>query len=317
MSGPVGDVLNHRVLVAGAHAQGLFMRVEHAPREGETVLGWDYDEPADGGKATNQAIAAARLGAPVALLTVVGDDPRGKRLLSCLKDERIDSRWVCVAPNRRTDVGFVMLPPSGIPVLTTASELSREIDAKFVRDAAAAFVAARVVVCQFESPDSGVAEAFRIARETGATTILNPAPFRQIDAELLALVDVLVMNEHEAAAWLGAEHLPEDLAAAIDARSSTCDVIVTLGSRGAVLVQRDRETFSVPAATVTATDTTGAGDALVGAVAASIQAGTPLRDAVQLGVRAATASVRRPGSFPSYPTADELTPPRAVPRRAK
>src|SRR6476646_3271505 len=107
------------IVVVGAHVQGLFMRVAHVAAEGESALGWDYAEPEDGGKATNQAVAAARLGAPVALVSVVGSDERGRRVLDYLDREGVNTRWVTVVDGA-TDVGFVMLPPSKVPAIASA-----------------------------------------------------------------------------------------------------------------------------------------------------------------------------------------------------
>src|SRR5579884_1285492 len=114
------------IVCVGAHIQGLFMRVNAVPAEGETVMGSGYDEPWDGGKATDYAVAAARLGAPVRLVTALGNDARGRRWREYFEACGIDTRWVLELAGA-TDVGVVMLPPSGIPAIVSLDDLSREL----------------------------------------------------------------------------------------------------------------------------------------------------------------------------------------------
>jgi ribokinase len=115
------------LVVVGAHSQSLFMHVSAIPREGETVAAHGFEETLDGGKATNQAVAAARLGAPVRFLSLVGDDERGRRILRYLHEQGVDTRWVGVADGP-TDVGFVLLPPSRIPAIASCDDLSVRLD---------------------------------------------------------------------------------------------------------------------------------------------------------------------------------------------
>src|SRR5919201_4896092 len=191
------------IVVVGAHAQGLVLRVERVPREGETVVAEGFEEPLDGGKATNQAVAAARLGAPVSLVTLVGDDARGRRAREAFAGFGIDVRGV-VQVEGGTDVGFILLPPSGVPAIATAIDRNLELDGAFVERAAPIVREASVCVCQLEAPQEAALAAFRLAREASALTILNPAPPAELEPELLALTDVLVPNEHEAA-FLGGD----------------------------------------------------------------------------------------------------------------
>ena len=123
------------IVVIGAHSQSLFMHVSAIPAEGETVGAFGYEETADGGKATNQAVAAARLGAPVRFVSVVGNDERGRRILEYLDGLRIDRRWVHLA-DAPTDVGFVMLSPRRIPAIASCQDLSRHLDGQYVYQAA-------------------------------------------------------------------------------------------------------------------------------------------------------------------------------------
>ena len=142
------------------------------------MLAVGFDEPEDGGKATNQAVAAAKLGAPVRLVTLVGNDARGQRWRAILDGYGIDTRYVLEADGP-TDVGFVMLPPSRVPAIASSRDLSIALDSDAVLSAAAAFADASVVVCQLEAPQSCALAAFRLAHAAGARTILNPVRYGQ------------------------------------------------------------------------------------------------------------------------------------------
>jgi ribokinase len=292
------------VVVVGGHAQGLVLHVGSIPKEGETVLAHGYHEPMDGGKATNQAVAVARLGVPVRLLTVLGSDDRGLRALAYFRDVGIDVESSVVVDGA-TDVGFVMLPANGVPAIATAMDRSVDVSVAFVREREAAIADASVVVCQLEVPPKTVVEAFRIGRRHGATTILNPAPAVPVDAALFELCDVLVPNEHEAATLVGEDAAPGALAALLRERLDVGCVVVTAGDDGAYATV-DGSVEHVPAAAANAVDTTGAGDAFVGALATRLRVGESLLEAVRFAVRAATIKVERAGTMPSFATAEEV-----------
>ena len=293
------------IVVAGAHVQSLFLHVDAVPREGETVLGSGFEEPEDGGKATNQAVAIAKLGVPVRVVTVVGRDERGRRWRRILDRYGIDTRYM-EEVDGATDVGFVMLPPSGIPAIVTSSELSLLLDDELVMRCADGYRDAAVVVCQFEAPQSGAVASFRLGRAAGAITILNPAPAQELDPELPGLIDVLVPNEHEAAVLAGSTAPPQELADRLCERNG-CAVVVTAGADGCYCATPDELRLHVPAPAVRARDTTGAGDAFVGALAASLREGDTLTAAAAFATQAASVSVGRPGTMPSYPTRAELS----------
>lgn len=294
------------IVVAGAHGQSLLLQVDAVPREGETVLAVGFDEPEDGGKATNQAVAAAKLGAPVRLVTLVGNDARGQRWRAILDGYGIDTRYVLEADGP-TDVGFVMLPPSRVPAIASSRDLSIALDSDAVLSAAAAFADASVVVCQLEAPQSCALAAFRLAHAAGARTILNPAPSADLDPGLVALTDILVPNEHEAAALDGGLARPDELAARLAGRYG-CAVVVTAGPRGCFADVPGLGGWHCPAPVVQAADTTGAGDAFVGALAARLRAGDDLPAAAAFATEVASISVTKPGTMPSYPTAAQLGP---------
>jgi ribokinase len=276
------------------------------PAEGESVLGRGFDEPWDGGKGSNQAVAAARLGARTVLVAVLGSDERGRRWRAFFEREGIETRW-CFEVDGPTDVGFVLLPPSKVPAIASAMERNAELP-QFVAAASAVIASASVVVSQLETPQEAALAAFRIAREAGALTVLNPSPAAVLDPVLVALTDVLVPNEYEAAALVGQGGEPAELALALAERVGAA--VVTAGGAGAFIAVGG-QVEHVPAPAVDVVDTTGAGDAFIGALAVLLREGAPLREAVAFAVRAASLAVTRPGSMPSYPTAAELSSPPA------
>jgi ribokinase len=283
------------------------MHVTEVPKEGQMVTGWGFADPEDGGKATNQAIAAARLGAPVVLVTVVGNDTLGARARASLERNGVDTRWVFESPGA-TDVGFVLLPPTKIPAITTTQERSRELPKLVVAHGANVVRSAAVVVCQLEAPQTVARTAFRLARAAGATTVLNPAPAEDLDPDLLSLTNVLVPNEHEAATLAGVEAPPRQTASRIASHWPWIDVVVTAGADGAYVVRHgvDRPTH-IPALEVSdLVDTTGAGDALTGALAFCLRQGVDLVDATRFAVRAASISVARQGTIPAFASLADL-----------
>jgi ribokinase len=294
------------IVCVGAHMQGLFMHVERIPREGESVRGWGFSEPIDGGKVANVAVAAARLGAPVQLVTVVGTDERSDRWISYFDGEGIDTRGI-VRFEGPMDVGPALLPPSKVPAVISVGDMSARLDEVLVRGRAEVFRSAAVVVCALESPIDGVEVAFSLGREHGALTLLNPSPVADGTDDLLRIVDVVVANEYEAEELSDGLDDPAAAAAAIHSRFELPTVIVTAGVRGAYVADRRAGSLHVPAPAVyPIADTTGAGDAFLGALAVHLRAGAELVAAVTASVQAASVSCTRAHTMPSFPTAQEL-----------
>ncbi|MGA3031518.1 MAG: ribokinase [Candidatus Limnocylindrales bacterium] len=294
------------IAVVGAHGQSLFMHVMAIPREGETVVAFGFEETVDGGKATNQAVAAARFGAPVRFVSVVGNDERGRRILRYLDEQDIDRRWVEVVDGN-TDVGFVMLSPRRIPAIASCQDLSHLLDAQFVERAARAIIGSSIVVCQLEAPPACARAAFELARANGAMTLLNPAPMVPLPPGLLELADVLVPNQHEAAAIVGREAPAAELADRLADIAPWAHVIVTAGEDGAYLGRAGGRGGHIAAPRVQAVDTTGAGDAFVGALAACLRDGLDLVEAATCAVSAAALSVTRPGTLEAFASREMVT----------
>jgi ribokinase len=295
------------IVCVGAHMQCLFMRVERVPSEGETVLGSAYGEPTDGAKASNVAVAAARLGAPVALVTVIGDDERASRWKRFFADEGIDTRFVATRPGP-TDVGVVMLPPSMIPAIISVADISQSLTDHVADAAYEALSQASIVIGALESPQSGIARAFEIGKASGAQTLLIPSPAVPLELRLAAVTDILLPNQHEAAVLAGTSEAPETLARRLVETLPACAVLVTAAEDGVHVAEAGALTVHVPAVNVgEVVDTTGAGDAFTAAVSVMLRAGRGVADAARFAVWVAGYSVTKASTMPSYPTRAELS----------
>lgn len=293
------------VFVAGSINMDLVATTVAQPRPGETVAGRDFRR-SPGGKGANQAIAAAKLGAPTSLVGKVGADPFGVELRDFLSRQGLDTARVGLV-NAPTGVALVVVDRAGENSIVVVSGANDTLSAQDVGEVP--FAAGDVALSQFEIPQVAIASFFERAKQVGATTMLNAAPALLERAELLAAADVLLVNELESAAFGagGGEAEPAralEAARRLQARASQT-VVVTLGPRGLVAVGPQGEQV-IGGHAVPVVDTTGAGDALAGALAARLALGDSLARALQAANAAAAISVGRPGAAESSPTAVEL-----------
>lgn len=291
------------VFVLGSINQDFVLRVERRPEPGETVTDAELST-GSGGKGANQAAAAARLGASVAMLGRVGDDEFGAPLVDALDEKGIDTSLVERVSNKSTGAAFVTVTPDGENAITVAPGANRSLTPEDVDAASGAIGAAGVVVAQMEIPRETVLRAVEVADAAGVRALVNLAPPFEVPRELLDKLDPLVVNEHEAAFLLGdaVEGVRGALAAApqllaLGPRSA----VITLGEDGAVFSDGER-TDHKPAPQVKVVDTTGAGDAFVGALATRLARGDSLAEAVAYAVRAGSAAVTREGAQGALPT---------------
>ena len=281
------------VCVIGSANLDLVATTDRLPEPGETVLGHTYSEHA-GGKGLNQAVAAARAGATTAFCAAVGDDDAARQLLEVMTDEAIDVSGVqrlSGTPTGRALIGVSAHAENSIIVVAGANAALEP--AHVVEHAAAA----RVVLAQLEVPLATVHAGLAAGRAHGAITILNPAPATDLSAEILALCDVVIPNEHEIEILGGLRSL-----FALGARA----VVVTLGARGAKLCTPDGAELHVPAFHVEPMDTTGAGDAFCGAFAASLAIGATMPDALRFAAAAGALATTRAGAVPSIARRSEI-----------
>jgi ribokinase len=296
-----------RVFIAGSINMDVVATADRHPRVGETVAGKQVLY-FPGGKGANQAVAASRLGAKTTLIGRLGTDVFGAELRTFLAAQGIDPGSIKETPETHTGTAIITVAASDntIVVIPGSNAL---VSADDVADAPLA--KGDVAVSQFEIPLPTIGAFFQRARVAGATTLLNPAPAQKMSGELLALVDILVLNETELGFLAGTELSDSDEAARIievarklQARADQT-ICITLGKRG-VLALAGSEEFTVQGRAVKAVDTTGAGDCFVGALASQLADGAALRAALAFANAAASISVQRMGAGPSMPTAAEV-----------
>jgi ribokinase len=294
------------VFVVGSYVVGVTVRVPRWLVPGETLLG-DAFNFSEGGKGTNQAVAAKRQGVPVDLLVAIGEDVFGQTARELLHREGLSTQWLRVLPEAKTGCGIVTVV-EGENQIALYPGANMALHPADVEAAAPAIATARVLLVQLEVPMECVLAGLRLGRRHGCLTILNPAPARPLPPEVFPLVDVLTPNSTEARILLGLP--PEDptpaadLAARLRALGTGC-VVMTRGRDGALIADA-HGTRIVPSVPVEAVDPTGAGDTFNGVLAAALAGGATLDDAVFRATRAGAMATRTFGTIAAIPTANEL-----------
>jgi len=293
------------ICVASFNAD-LVSRVPRPIARGETLLASGFDI-GPGGKGSNAAVACARQGAKVAVVARIGDDEFGRIALDLWQTEGIATEWVDIAAGERSGVAQILVYDDGDNSIAVAVGAGGALGAGQVEAARRAIRSASIVLCCNEVPLAARIAAFRIAREYGVTTLLNPAPAQDLPDELLLLSDWLSPNETEARALAG---LAAD--AAIDAAAHTLlargaqAVIVTLGAAGCVLHRPGYEVLRIPGWPVPVVDTIGAGDTFTGALAAALSRGEAIADALRWANAAAALSVTGAGAISAMPSREAV-----------
>ncbi len=290
------------VVVVGSANADLVLRVATHPAPGETVLALDRADHA-GGKGLNQAVAAARAGPRTAFVGAVGDDEPGRMLRAVLDQDEIgvDRLRTSELP---TGLAVVAVDEHGENSIMVASGANADL-VGLDEDDLALISTAAVLVVQLEIPVETVLEAARAARAAGVRVVLNAAPAQPLPTDLLALVDLLVVNEHEARTLIpdtapqGADRDREELATSL--LQLVPSVVVTLGEAGVIVAERGHDPIYQRAPHARVVDTTGAGDTFTGAVAAALARGESLGQAVWFGSCAGSLAVESSGAVPSIP----------------
>jgi ribokinase len=291
------------VFVMGSINQDFVLKVERRARPGETVTDAVLSTH-NGGKGANQAAAAALLGAEVAFLGRVGDDGFGEPLVRALREKGVDTTLVEQAEDASTGTAFITVTADGENAITVAPGANRRLAPQDLESARGVIREARVLVAQMEIPRETVRRAVEVAGEEGTRVVLNLAPPFEVPRSLLTGLDPLVVNEHEAAFLLGDS--VEGVGGALDAAPKLLalgprSAVVTVGAAGAVYAEGEAAEH-VPAPRAEVVDTTGAGDAFVGALAFRLARGDTLGEAVSYAVRAGAAAVTREGAQGALPT---------------
>ncbi|KVM70949.1 ribokinase [Burkholderia gladioli] len=311
MSGtPVSASARGNVAVVGSLNMDLIVRAPRLPKPGETLSGHGYAQAA-GGKGGNQAVAAARLGARVAMLGCVGDDANGAALRGALEAEGIDCAALATAREGvATGVALIVVDDASQNAIVIVAGGNGEVTPAGIAGHEAMIAAADVLVCQLETPLPAVKAALEAGRRHGRVVVLNPAPvLGPLPDGWLPLVDWLIPNELEAAALTGMTiATPEDAQAAAGQlrEAGARNVIVTLGAQGAFAALADGTARHYPAPKVEAVDTTAAGDTFIGGLSARLAAGDAPDAAIRFAQRAAALSVTRAGAQPSIPSFAEV-----------
>jgi ribokinase len=290
------------IVVFGSINLDLIGKVNRIPKPGETVPGTDFATAA-GGKGANQALAARRAGASVRMIGAAGKDSMGDQALQLLSEGGVDLSDV-----RRSDaaqgVAMIFVDEAGENVIGILPGANAEVSIEDAERTLESLGSNDVLVVQQEIAPGSTIRALSVARERGARSILNTAPFLPTTREAAKRADIVVANETEFALLAGEGDIDEKMAGYVDATGRT--IIVTLGPDGAKARTAEGETIAVPAMKVTPVDTVGAGDTFVGYLAAGLEAGLDLEAAMRRAAVAASLACLKPGAQPAIPTAGDV-----------
>lgn len=301
----------NKVCILGSINMDIIINVKKMPQVGETIFGENLKN-ASGGKGANQAVAASRCGSKVSMIGKVGSDESGKSLTQNLVKDSIDITYVGTDDSAPTGTALITVNEEGNNSIIVVPGANMTISHDEILNARKAIEESDIIIAQFETPFQATIDAFKIARENGKITILNPAPAKTIPDELYSLTDIIAPNETEVYELSGIK--VESLEDAEKAASAFLErgvkyVIITLGEKGAALIGKDRCQI-VPAYKVNAVDTTAAGDSFIGGLASRLNADglefDNLIEAIKFGNKVSGIVVQKEGAQPSIPYLSEI-----------
>lgn len=300
--------MSNKVVVLGSINVDTTYHVERFPQPGETISAKSKSS-APGGKGANQAVAAVRSGAKTSFIGAVGSDNEGQYMLEALKENGIDTHHIMVDKYHGTGTAAVTLDAEGQNDIMIYGGANQAMTTDVLDCIDDVLDDADFLISQFETPQAVTLAAFKMAKEQGVTTILNPAPAHDIIPELLKYTDVIAPNESECALLTGIEIADEDsmLASAEYFQSrGVKHLLITLGSKGVFYATPNGHGL-VPAFKVKAVDTTAAGDTFIGALSSQLKDDlSNVADALVYAQRASSLTVQQMGAMPSIPTADKV-----------
>jgi ribokinase len=281
--------------------------VQSLPLPGETVVARDFAH-FPGGKGANQAVAAARMGAGTLMIGAVGADEPGNWMRAFLQENGVDTGMVRIDPEQPTGQAFINVSAAGENAIVIVPGTNAGLSTADVR--LEELTGCSIFLAQLESPVDTISSLFRSDVARRGLTMLNAAPALPEGAGLFSLTDILILNESELAAYAGLPEPPDDVETAIEGAGNLVGregqaVIVTLGEKGAVVVNGERSEL-IPVRRANVMDTTGAGDCFCGTLAAALADGYTLNEAVRFAVTAASISVERHGAATSIPVRAEV-----------
>jgi ribokinase len=295
------------ILVFGSINMDLVTRTHRLPNPGETIAGQDFFTAA-GGKGANQAVAAAKLGTIAELVGRVGDDNFGRELLHGLRQSGVQCDRVVVDNSTTSGVAAIAVDEKGENTIIIVAGANGQVNPSDCDRLVDLFPHADALLLQLEIPLPAVQAAAEMASYAGVPVILDPAPARELPADLYPLVDIITPNETEASILTGISVSDAETAQKATAelrRRGVAVAIAKLGAKGVFCANADSD-FFFPAFDVQAVDTVAAGDAFNGALATAIALGKPLREAVKWGAAAGALSAMQPGAQPSLPDRETL-----------
>lgn len=301
----------NKVCVLGSINMDLVIKVNEMPKEGETILSESFEKIA-GGKGANQAVAARRCGNIVSMIGKIGKDDNGKILKGLLEEDSIDTNLIFEDENEPTGMAVITVNKNGNNSITVISGSNMTLNKDEIEKSKEIIENSDILISQFEVPEEVILEAFKIAKENNKVTILNPAPAKKIDEELLKSTDIIIPNETEAELLTGIK--VKDLESAKLAANGLLEkgvkfVIVTLGSKGAAVISKEGGQI-VEAYKVKAIDTTAAGDSFIGGLSSKLDIESlsfeNLLKAVKFANKVSSITVQRKGAQPSIARLEEV-----------
>jgi ribokinase len=291
-----------KVTVIGSFAVGLTLRADRFPTRGETLIGRDFDQ-GPGGKGSNQAVQVARMNGDVEFVGLIGQDAFGDIAVRLYAEEKVGARFLQRTSERNTGLGFIVLNAQGENFIILDPGANGLFLPSHVDRAVARIQESQVVITQLEIPVDTAVYGLQTAKRAGAITILNPAPAAPVPASAFAHIDIVTPNYTELRILLGRR--PDDPTDSLDLcrellNDGVKTVVLTRGADGALIVTREGEA-ALPAHNVDVVDTTGAGDAFSGTLAALLAEGKSLEDSVCYAVAAGGLTCTRLGVIPAMP----------------
>jgi ribokinase len=300
--------MSNKIAVLGSINVDTTYHMDRFPEPGETLQANDKSS-APGGKGANQSVACARSGAKTYHIGMVGADQEGQFMRESMQEDGIDTRFVGIDKMHGTGTAMITLDANGQNDIMVYGGANQSMTTDVLKGTDELFKDIDFIITQFETPQKVSVEAFKRAKANGVTTILNPAPAKEIDPELLKYTDVIAPNETESALLTGIEITDEDSmikTAEYFKNKGVDNLLITLGSKG-VFYSTPNDHGLVPAFKVKPVDTTAAGDTFIGALASQLKTDlSNIADALVYAQRASSLTVQKMGAAPSIPTYDEV-----------